>query len=300
MKTKTRINDLQTLLDRNAATAAAVAARKALATVANFLTDQDALAAEAGHVARVNAEQQAQEARFKKIPAARRDLATGTLETAQTFGKVASHLGGLYSGETTYRTRWGTRADASTTTSKGDQYSRSCTYPKTDACHTVVLDPAGVLRLHDRQDIARESAQDGLRLIALYPDDSAVWIRTKGKQITAERGWIAYHTSGEIYHSTKSHDDAARGLNLKVLQTEKAQIRHREARKQDRRARLIARLCPGINATIDDARKIGLCMPGIRQFQERHGIADTATLPELLKTGNPDAIRLALTIARSA
>jgi hypothetical protein len=52
-----------------------------------------------------------------------------------------------------------------------------------------------------------------------------------------------------------------------------------------RRARLVARLCDGIAATITDAKSLGYCEPGIRQFQARHGIGDVA---------------LALSIARKA
>lgn len=34
------------------------------------------------------------------------------------------------------------------------------------------------------------------------------------------------------------------------------------------------------------------------QFQAQHGIGSSATLPSLIRTGNPSAIRLALAIAR--
>lgn len=63
-------------------------------------------------------------------------------------------------------------------------------------------------------------------------------------------------------------------------------------------AALVARLCHGVTATLADARAMHYCEPGIRAFQERHGVGDTATLPELIRTGDPSAVRLALSIAR--
>ena len=51
-------------------------------------------------------------------------------------------------------------------------------------------------------------------------------------------------------------------------------------------------------ATIADARAMGYCEPGIESFQAKHGIGDSASLPALVRTGNPDAIRLALKLAR--
>lgn len=68
--------------------------------------------------------------------------------------------------------------------------------------------------------------------------------------------------------------------------------------KAERRARLVARLCGNVRATIADARALGYCLPGIQAFQERHGIGDEATLPELVRTGDPSAVRLALSVAR--
>lgn len=61
----------------------------------------------------------------------------------------------------------------------------------------------------------------------------------------------------------------------------------------------MARLCNGAHATLADAKSLGYCEPGIRAFQTRHGIGDAATLPELVRTGDPSAVRLALKIART-
>ena len=67
--------------------------------------------------------------------------------------------------------------------------------------------------------------------------------------------------------------------------------------KDERRARLIARLC-NVSATIADARAMGYCLPGIEAFQSQHHIGDAAPLRALLATGNPSAVRLALAVAR--
>jgi hypothetical protein len=208
-------------------------------------------------------------------------------------------MGGDYSGATNYFVQWGDKADASTATGQGEQYSRGCTYKKTDADHVVTLDPAGVSRLVEEEEIRQASARDGLPLIAYYPDGSAVWVRSKGKAIVSERGWIARH-GATCYHSTKSMADALTKYARKVKAAQREEVKRRKDRKATRRARLVARLCDGIAATITDAKALGYCEPGIRAFQTRHGIGDVATLPQLVRTGNPSAVALALSIARKA
>lgn len=59
-----------------------------------------------------------------------------------------------------------------------------------------------------------------------------------------------------------------------------------------------SRLCCNVFATVKDAKNHGYCEPGIRAFQDAHGISDSASLPQLVRTGNAFAIRLALSIAR--
>jgi hypothetical protein len=238
-------------------------------------------------------------AALAKLPAPRRHLATETITTADAIGLVAARMGDSYSGDTDYRVRWGDSATAETTTGKGDHYSRKCTYKKTDADHLITLDPAGVSRLVEEEELRQASARDGLPLIALYPDGSAVWVRSKGKAIVSERGWIAGH-GGTCYHSTKSMADALAKYARKVKAAQREDAARRKDRKATRRARLVARLCGGIAASISDAKAMGYCEPGIRAFQARHGLGDSASLPELVKTGNASAIALALSIARKA
>jgi hypothetical protein len=188
-------------------------------------------------------------------------------------------------------------ASATTHTSKGDQYSRGCTYKKTDADHLVTLDPAGVARLVESEPLRTLSARDGLHLIALYPDDSAVWVKSHGKAITSERGWIIGNAA-VCYHSTKSREHAQKGFEKKHA-AHLAELRQRRlSDKQARRVRLIARLCGSVKATLADAKALGFCEPGIAAFQARHGIGNEATLPQLIRTGDPSATRLARSLAR--
>lgn len=234
-----------------------------------------------------------------RTPAPRRTLAAHIIEMAEALGKTAAQVGEEYSGETEYLVNWGTLATASTATGQGAQYSRACTYRKTDADHIVTLDPLGVALLVESETLRIASKRDGLHLIALYPDDSAVWVKPKGKAITSERGWIV--AEGPVcYHSLKSRDHARAGLVKKLAAEAKEQAARRQSAKINRRARLVARLCNGITATIADAKSSGYCDPGIRAFQSRFAIGDAATLPELVRTGDPSAVALALRIARTA
>ena len=236
---------------------------------------------------------------LKRTPAPRRTLAASIVAAAERIAhSVAFNLGGSYSGAVSYRTDWGTRAEACTTTTAGAQYSRRVTYRKTDATHHVTLDPLGVAALVENEPLRSVSARDGLCLIALYPDGSAVWVKRHGKGIVSQRGWVAGNAR-VCYHSTVGSNHAEIGFQRKLATLEKEEKQARANAKDNRRARLVARLCHGISATLADAKALGYCEPGIRAFQARYGIADTATLPELVRTGDPSAVRLALKLARS-
>jgi hypothetical protein len=148
--------------------------------------------------------------------------------------------------------------------------------------------------------IRNASAAEGLPLIALTPAGECTWVRARGKTILDESGWIAYAPDfgGICYHSTQSWAHAAAGLAKKLAKLDAAEQAAAESRKTTRRLQLIARLCRNAVATVDDARSLGYCSPGIAAFQARHGIGDRATLPELMKTGDAAAQRLALCLAR--
>jgi len=130
------------------------------------------------------------------------------------------------------------------------------------------------------------------------------WVRQTGKGITCEIGWMV--NFGRItFHSTQSREHAEKGLARKIA----AELREWEdnrayraniakAAREERRLRLVARLCSNVIATISDAKALGYCAPGIAAFQTRHGIGDSASLHALVKTGDPSAVRLAMTVAR--
>jgi hypothetical protein len=236
---------------------------------------------------------------WMKTPPARRALA------AKSAGSMKDLLDaffqgycGEYSGDTLHLMSWWTHAFARTTVSRGEAYSRSSKYWKTNATHEITLDPAGVPYLVANPAIASVSLSEDMPLIALYPDGRAVWITASGKRIDSQDGWIAAQ-SGMIYHSTVSLDHAKKGLQRKIDAAAKQAREDAHNRKIERRARLVARLCGGAVATISDARRMGYCEPGIKAFQSRHGIGDAASLPDLVRSGNPLAAKLAVTLART-
>lgn len=248
------------------------------------------------------------EADLAKRPKARREYAAKVIKIAEEIGLRAARIGGSYSGDTSHAVEWGDVASAYTVTERGEQYSRSCKYSKTDATHIVRLSATGVVELVENEALRAVSARDGLHLIRLAKDGAAVWVKTSGKQLTSEKGWIIGN-GALCYHSTASREAAVKGYEKKLAIHNRQQAEAAErarahraspAGKAERRARLVARLCGGITATLADAQALGYCAPGIEQFQRAHGIGDTATLPQLIKSGNSSAARLALHIARKA
>lgn len=317
MKTQTRILDLVAHLAARATATTARTQRHALDTHTTLVlaTDGPALLDPViiarAHRARIAADAAA--ADLDKRPKARREQAKRAFEIAESLALLAaSRMGDSYSGETTHAVYWNAAnatAEAYTHTEQGDSYSgKARKYSKTDAHHIVRLDPAGVPTLVENEALCNASNRDGLPLISLKDDGAAVWIKSSGKQITAQAGWIIGNAA-ICYHSTKSREDAQKGYDKKhalhlqqqAEQAERARAyKASPAYKAERRARLIARLCGSLTATIEDARALGYCMPGIEQFQRSHGIGDTATLPQLIKSGNNSAVHLAMQIARKA
>jgi hypothetical protein len=197
---------------------------------------------------------------------------------------------------------------AGTIVSRGEQYSRRCTYRKNDAIHRVRVSASGLAWMYCNPALCSLSRMDGLPLIDLGPNGAAKWLVLRGKQIALESGWVVADEAKSVcYHSTRSLEAAQRGLAKKVAARDRelaeAAERERLRRaspeyKSERRARLVARLCGGATATVADARAMGYCTPGIEAFRTQHGIGETATLPELCRTGDVRAVRLALAVAR--
>jgi hypothetical protein len=238
---------------------------------------------------------------FGVLPKARRETARALHDSAMAYARdIARRLGGSYSGDTTIAAHWGERATARTTTDAGEQYSRRCKYCKTDAAHLITLlaDTAPCLMQSERIRVA--SSAEGLPLISLTPAGECTWVRAKGKALVSEAGWIAFSAefAGTCYHSTQSRAHAEAGLARKLAVARREAQAAAANRKTTRRLQLIARLCRSAVATVDDARALGYCSPGIAAFQARHGIGDRATLPDLMRTGDAAAQRLALSLAR--
>jgi len=311
MKLKTKVGDLQTLIASADATTKANADAERLAVAIERLANcndtshrESAISAlDISITSRAAATKAA--AAFAKLPPSRRDLATKAKAKAETLGKAAAKRGENYSGATDYTVNWTAFPfpKAETHTAKGDQYSRGCTYRKTDASHVVNLSPEWSVLLAEREDVAVLSERDGLPLIGIHADGRACWVKTKRQAITCETGWIA-HFGATCYHSTTSQKAAEQGLAKKLASQRAFWASAAEARKNaaqwakdERRARLVARLCD-VSATIADAIAMGYCLPGIEAFQSQHHIGDTAPLRALLASGNPSAVRLALAVAR--
>lgn len=205
---------------------------------------------------------------------------------------------------------WTTAARPYTQTisSSGEQYSRRCTFRKTDATHIVRLSPEWSAEW--TQEDADASMRDGIALIGLKSDRQACWLTIKNRSLHLTQGWFV--TDGvNSYHSEVSLAHAQKGLAKKVAAWQKhlaqeaerrAEIKQKadEFNRAYRRISLVARFGSDIKATIEDARELGFCNVGIQQFKNRFGIGDSATLPELVKTGDPSATRLAFHLARKA
>lgn len=238
------------------------------------------------------------QAAFKKIPKQRREQAWSfVLDTETRWRRWVGLAGVNYSGETNTVITWGERPEVRTERSRGENY-RSGRYHKTDAVHRIMLDPLGVVLLRRHPEVASRSSAEGLPLLALYPDGSAVWAEHgSGKTLSFQKGWLAWE-GGVLYHSTESIADARQRLGRKIKALARAEERERRDRKETRRAELVVRLCPGAKATLRDAKDLGYCEAGIEAFQRRHKIGDEASLKALLETGNQAAATLALHVAR--
>lgn len=320
-----------------AADAAALDAQRAL-SVAIRAAPQSSTAAAAEEAVALYAARTAHaaseeaHATLMRVPRARRDAAAKLVEETKLVALDALRtLGGIeYSGETRRIARWSDgsydparcAASASTATQDGDRYSRSSKYHKTDAVHCVTLDPHSVSELVANRDLRLASSWDRLPLIALRPDGRATWLRRDGnsKRVVAEHGWIAGDGPGRCYHSTVSAADAAAGLARKVAAQAKAaavaqalaearqlalppeeRARLAQVSREARRASLLARISTQVTASESDARAIGYCTPGIAAFRAQYGItADRVSLADLCRTGDRQAIALAIVVARRA
>ncbi len=210
------------------------------------------------------------------------------------------------SGNVEFVVEWTTAARpyAQTLSSSGEQYSRRCTFRKTDATHIVRLSPEWAAEW--TQADAEASMRDGIALVGLKTNREACWLSIKNRSLHVTQGWFVVDGANS-YHSEVSLEHAKKGLEKKVAvwqkelkKRERMVLEAKDYQKTQRRVSLVARLCDGLKATIEDAKELGFCSAGIQQFQNRFGISDSATLPELVRTGDPSATRLAFHLARKA
>ena len=301
------------------ADAAALEAQRAVTVAirsggtAHLVADSTAAtnAARAAHAASEEAH-----AALMRVPRARRDAAALIVRDAERIAADGVRaLDVWFSGQTQTIVRWdltGGAAAARTVTSRGARYSRSSQYSKTDVVHYITLDPQGVVDLSVRAETNAASVRDGLPLISLRPDGRATWVRRKGasKHLVEERGWVAYG-DGLCYHSTLSFEDAQRGLRRKQarVSAQQALVAARQAqfaaqlaeRAREERRLALAAAATSVTVTEEDARAFGYCAPGIAAFRARHGItADRVPLSDLVRTGDRQAIALAIYAARRA
>lgn len=237
---------------------------------------------------------------FDKLPLQRRNFTRNLKRDAIQIGLDAAKTGQIYSGNTSYKCEFSKYSYpyAYTNTEKGSRYSRSCKYNKTDAEHVVKLVMKDIIPLIDMPKLRQISANEGLHLIGLNPkNNSCTWVRCKAKQVVSESGWIAYNNDF-IFHSTKSQKDAEAGLAKKIKIHNQEEARKKKNNREYRRLKLMAHICKDIPVTLADAKAMGYCEPGIRNFQEQFNIGDSATFKQLMDTKNHQAIALVLNVAR--
>lgn len=297
MKRDTKLRAIERLIAADAAKRNAEAAAEDAASACMATLEEDATkAASAAWKAHQHAH--ALDAAWRSMAKHQRDYASTAVAAAVSVAEAAVAFGGSYSGSTSREVAWGEFTTATTTVSKGDQYSRRCTYRKTDALHKVTISVDGVVDLLEANVIREASREEGMPLIAYRAaTGEATWVTDRNKRLVAVRGWIAAE-GDTIYHSTESLDHARRGLARKAAAAARSAERSAEDARAARRAKLVVRLCRGAVATVADAVAAGYCQAGIQAWQQRHGIGDSAPLAELVRTGDPLATRLAFDLAR--
>jgi hypothetical protein len=79
---------------------------------------------------------------------------------------------------------------------------------------------------------------------------------------------------------------------LQIRRDKAIALLHDTDYRAKRKARLVARLCGRLTCTIDDARAVGYCRAGIDAFRRRYGMGETATVAELRRTRDAQALRV--------
>ena len=189
-----------------------------------------------------------------------------------------------YSGNTTTTIHYGA-PDASTTTGYGEKYSRSCQYAKTDCSHRITVATDWFASVHLRG----LSRVNGRLTLAAEPVDAegytvyrASWLRSKGKRLTAEHGYIAIGEYGGAHARTES---GAKG----ILTRRANEIRYTRHEHKIRTALQEMQLngYAQIIVSVGDSIAAGNCGGGTEQFCDRHFPGrTTATIEEILSVGS--------------
>lgn len=181
----------------------------------------------------------------------------------QASSGLLDELGSLadgYSGETRHVVTLGVTTSASTETSRGETYSRGCTYRKTDATHRIEQTPQAVLRLSRAVAAGLPVVTAAMIHLDAVPVGEGryrvtVAKRGKGKTIASERGLLVQRMAeGDWFHAA----------------TERAIVAEvrRRAKQADGHERVKA-LFQRRTISIAACRRLGWCEPGIRSWVAR-------------------------------
>jgi hypothetical protein len=200
---------------------------------------------------------------FMKIPLAKRNKCETLHKWLLEYGMRIAKNGGDYSGVVSHYVLFTNGCGAETVTKRGEKYSRSCQYSKTDAEHCVTFNYINAHTLKENEELVKISENDYLYLIELVPLKSGVfkatWVKNKGKQIVSESGWVA-KMGDMIYHSTTSEEHCMSALKRKF----------KLAKTQSREATM-DRIKQAEILKLTDIRRItGWCQAGCKAWLDRY------------------------------
>lgn len=187
------------------------------------------------------------------------------------------------------------------TTGRGDQYSRRCTYRKTDGRWDVFVQPQWTIQV-DQRGLAKV---DGLPTLAALPVETetegeevfrAKWLeRGRGFAVHTREGYIVRRTVGEgVYTAHAPSIAGARALITRQLPESHRAVTERQARLAAKieamQAELRAKLesgrlngCAQVVVTIADSLAVGNCGTGTRAWIAAHFPGrKSATVEEIL------------------
>lgn len=185
----------------------------------------------------------------------------------------------------------------SSSTHKGEQYSRSCSYRKTNlsitatlpsnwlkrVCYEGLTELDGMITINASTPLQLDPAQlrdNPFDKLAVY---AATWLRrSRGTSYTVIRGFIAvgYAANGSQYSfHGKTLNSALNGL-IRKHTTQRVNYKSKAGQIIKR-----AMTMTGVSVTVSDSYSVGNCVSGTLDFCYRHGIDPTQSieLAELAK-----------------